>query len=431
MVQSQFWKTLVVDGAPSQRYEILQEIASGGMATVYLACRRGPLGFERTVAIKRASAPTTSISSLQDATQQAQLAREAQLAARVHHPNVVSVIDVELVDGEPLLVMEYIEGTSLAQLMSAGALSSSMIARILLDVCEGLEAIHAARDEEGRKLGMVHRDISPQNVLVGLDGVARVADFGIAVARSSPRTTSHNSRRGKPGYMAPEYIADGTAYAAGDIFALGVILWEALSGRRLFARASSLEELRLHHQRHVPPPSEFVDSVPSRWDDLALRALGKHTRSRFGTAAEFGHAIEDAADGRIASRQELARLVEEVAHESIWLRRAIIRERQRASQIDQSEVPSATRVRVPSAHELPTRPELLLGTPRLPLTLSEEPTGTSDSNEWSIARARKPYTPSRRACAIVGVLVGVVLSAVATSYVLRGVDPIEHPHAER
>lgn len=405
------------------------------MATVFLACRRGPLGFERTVAIKRAN-----VRASHDPEQLAQLTQEAQLASRVHHPNVISVIDVELVDGEPMLIMEYIEGTSLAQLMAAGSLSPEVVARILTDVCEGLSAVHAARDDEGRGLGLVHRDISPQNVLVGIDGIARIADFGIAVARTSARTTSHGSRRGKPGYMSPEYVDDGEARATCDVYALGVVMWEALTGRRLFARARTLQELRTYHQREVPPPSYFAEGMRTEWDEICLRALGKGELPRFETADELGKALEEASVGTMASRQEVGRIVEAIAHDSIWLRRAIVRERQRASQPDLEHSASLLRVRTGEAHvqgcnaprspsivhELPTRREvsdvpLDVWVPE-PSPPTVQPPSLSSVSPFS--RRLRQLGATHRGSAVAGAIVGLVLSVIVTTQLTRaGGDP--------
>lgn len=338
-----FWKTLVPHGAKEQRYEMLQEIATGGMATVYLGYRHGAGGFGRIVALKRALGGNAEAERM--------LAEEARLAGRLHHPNVVSIIDAESIDGGLLLVMEYVEGTSLAHLLSAGALEPTVAARILLDVCDGLQAVHAACDDDGNRLELVHRDISPQNVLVGIDGVARLADFGIATTRTSTRTTSHNARRGKPGYMAPEYVTSGLAATNSDIFSLGVILWEALTGRRLFPKAKNLEEVRRNHEAPVPPPSLMMASLGNDWDELVLRALGHHNEPRFPTATAFAKALERVTRGNAASRHEVAQLVESVAHETLWLRRRIIKERLRASLVDGREA------LISGVHELPTRPE--------------------------------------------------------------------------
>lgn len=351
MTSPRFWTTLTPagsGGSSSRHYEILQEIASGGMATVYLGSRRGPHGFDRIVALKRALPPRNGVDP------SALLAREAQLASRVHHSNVVSVIDVEVVDGTLLLVMEYVEGASLGQLIAVGPLPPRVLARILLDACVGLEAIHATRAEDGGLWGLVHRDVSPQNLLVGIDGTTRVADFGIATVQGCARTTGHGARRGKPGYMAPEYVFDGRATPSTDVFALAVTMWEGLTGRRLYGGASTLEELADLHQSAVPLPSELAVGISPAWDQLAMRAIERLSLPRFDTAMQLEQAILHTCGDDLATRREVASFVEEVAQESLWLRRAIVRERMRASD------PSLEPLSPPGVADSLTQPEVPL-----------------------------------------------------------------------
>lgn len=324
MAERPFWKILRPDARgggsapPAYHYEILQEIASGGMATVYLGSRVGPDGVADIVALKRALPLREAGDS------SALLVREARLAARVCHANIVSVLDVDAVEGAALLVLDYVDGPSLAQLCGAGPIPSGVLARILLDACAGLDAVHSARGEDGSDLGLVHRDVSPQNLLVGSDGVTRVADFGIARTARCPRTTCIGGRRGKPGYMAPEYVTGADATPASDVFALGVIAWEALTGRRLYGGATTLEHVLALHESRVTPPSHLVPSAPDAWNEVVLRALGHGQRRRFGTARELERTLLLSTDIELATHTEVGRFVEEVAFDTLWLRRAII-----------------------------------------------------------------------------------------------------------
>lgn len=339
-MQQDFWKTLVPNGSTSRRYELLQEIATGGMATVYLALRRGHMGFERLVALKRAlpARPGFDPSTL--------LRQEAQLASRVHHPNVVSIVDMEEVDDVPLLVMDYVEGATLGQLMEIGPIPPRVLARILADVSEGLGAIHCTRGDDGQRLGIVHRDISPQNVLVGTDGIARLADFGIAICASSSRTTHVKARRGRPGYMAPEYVTRGVATPSTDLYALSVVAWEALTGKRLFGSSESLEKTLENHARYVPPPSSVLAQDLGHWDALVMRGLGRSAEPRYETVGQLEIALGGASQGGVGSRREIAELVEERAARTLWLRREIIRARMRASESSEADDPTcATGVR--------------------------------------------------------------------------------------
>lgn len=284
---------LHADISGSSRFRLLLKIASGGMGTVYLGQQRGAAGFQRLVAIKRAHPHL-----LEDAAVVKMLTMEARLASLVRHPNVVSVTDVEDADGELLLVMDYVEGASLSELngpTNPAPMPLPIALRIVLDACEGLDALHQATDEEGDPLGIVHRDVSPQNVLVGTDGVARLADFGIARAYAVDSHTSFI--RGKPGYMAPEYISSAIATPATDVFALGVVAWETLTRRRLYKGLTDIDAVQRVQKMDIPRPSSIDPGISSAIDDAVMRALAKDPAERFPTARDFGIALAIAARG--------------------------------------------------------------------------------------------------------------------------------------
>lgn len=302
----------------SSRYRIVSRIANGGMGSVYMASQHGAAGFRRVVAIKRAFPHL-----LEDPGFRKLIASEARLASLVRHPNVVAVSDVEESDGELSIVMEYIEGVSLAELLRGDALLPLHLAlRIVLDAAEGLEAIHTCADEAGRPLKLVHRDISPQNILVGVDGVARIADFGIAQTYDNGATGS-GVLRGKPAYMAPEYIETSVATPACDVFALAVIMWEALTRHRLFRAANDVETIDRVRAGVVPPPSRFNPLVTSDLDAVILRALAYDPGVRYPSAIAFGQAL--AAAGPLLplkARAELGAQVRAVAGPVLAQRRA-------------------------------------------------------------------------------------------------------------
>ena len=226
-------------------YRLLLRVASGGMASVYVGVRRADASQE-LVAIKR-SHPHL----LDNPTFAKALATEAHLLARMHHSNVVGIRELEECDDDLLLVMDYVEGASLSGLLKLGAnagkpMPAPIAVRIVLDACAGLAEAHELTDAHGSPAGVVHRDVSPQNILVRVDGVARVADFGIAKLTSSDATaTDTGLLKGKVNYMSPEYVVLGTQDARGDVFALGVVLWEALVGKRPFEAANEVGVLRL------------------------------------------------------------------------------------------------------------------------------------------------------------------------------------------
>lgn len=322
----------------SSRYELLVKIASGGMATVYLGRLSSAVGITRLVAVKRAHAHL-----LEDPTFAKMLIAEAKLASRIHHPNVVAVHNVEEIEGELLLVMDYVEGASLSDLMGfmdhAGRqtgperLPPSVAARVILDACAGLNAAHELTDDDGRPLGIVHRDVSPHNILVGVDGVARLTDFGIAKSSGghtqSAGRTSTGALRGKVAYMAPEYVESGLLDARSDVFALGIVAWEALTQRRLFRGATDVESLRLVLAANVPRASAVDPSLGPGLDAVLAKALERDPADRFATAAELGEALELAARTHelLAKHSDVAAYVRSASGEALAQRRALVRER--------------------------------------------------------------------------------------------------------
>ena len=219
-------------------YELYDCIASGGMASVHWGRLRGAAGFSRVVAIKKLHGQFA-----RDPEMVAMFLDEARLASRVRHPHVVSVLDVVEDQGEVLLVMEYVPGETLSRESRAPptlvvATSPAIASAILHGVLEGLHAAHEALDKRGQPLMLVHRDVSPQNILVGTDGMAHLLDFGIAKASGRAQVTRDGSIKGKLAYMAPEQLQSQPVSRATDIYGASVVLWELLTGKRLFDAAS-------------------------------------------------------------------------------------------------------------------------------------------------------------------------------------------------
>ena len=300
------------------RFRPLAKVASGGTATVYVG--RGPGGL---VALKR---PHPHV--LEDDRQRAALLREARIAASLHHPNIVEVLEVEAVGSEMQLVMQYVEGSALGALIALEAkrdlrLPPAVAVRIVIDACAGLEAVHETRDASGAVLGLVHRDISPQNILVGVDGVARLADFGLAKAvyEGAPSTTQ-GTLKGKLGYMAPEYIGHGRLDGAVDVFAMGVVLWEALAGRRLFRGDNEIQTLD-RVLRDDPPPLAEVAGELAPFDPVVARAVAKDPAARYSCARALAEALSDAAHlaGTQASPEEVGAYVSRVMGSDLAARR--------------------------------------------------------------------------------------------------------------
>jgi serine/threonine-protein kinase len=276
------------------RYLLYDAIASGGMATVHLGRLLGPVGFSRTVAIKRMHDALA-----QDPDFAQMFIDEARLVTRIRHPNVVPTLDVVSLDNELLLVMEYVAGEPLSVLLRRARAAKvpppiGVLVDIAVGVLHGLHAAHEARDEKGEPLNIVHRDVSPQNILVGTDGVARVLDFGVAKSAARTHQTRDGQVKGKLHYMAPEQLRGKPLSPATDIFALGLMLWEALTGEDAFPYESEAD--LVHNMLHTDaaPPSTLRPDIPRVLDDIILQALNKEPAQRFISAKAMASALESA-----------------------------------------------------------------------------------------------------------------------------------------
>ncbi|TFH32351.1 MAG: serine/threonine protein kinase [Myxococcales bacterium] len=292
------------------RYEILTQLASGGMASVYIARAQGVAGFERLVAIKvlhpHLAYEEEFISMFLD---------EARLAARIRHMNVVPTLDVSDSPGDGyFLVMEYIEGDHLGALLGRAAkngdrLPRPFVCRVLIDTLQGLAAAHHLTDEHGAALKLVHRDVSPHNILVGTDGIARLTDFGVAKADVRMASTRAGQFKGKLSYMAPEQASSSETDQRSDLFSVGIILWESLTGRRLFKGESNAATLNKLLNDTVAKPSDLWPDLEP-FDEVVMKALCRNPEGRFQSADEFGDALDSAA-GRsgVAKTRDVAEVV--------------------------------------------------------------------------------------------------------------------------
>jgi len=311
-------------------YEVLLQLAAGGMATVYVARRRGIAGFERLVAIKvlhpHLAHDEEFISMFLD---------EARLAARIRNPNVVATLDISDTQGDGyFLVMDYVEGDHLGHLLRSAAkggerLPVGITSRILMDALSGLHAAHVLTSAAGDPLDLVHRDLSPHNILVGADGVARITDFGVAKAQVRLSSTRDGQFKGKLSYMAPEQAASGQADQRSDLFSMGIVLWESLTGRRLFRGENNADVLNKILNPEVPLPSQ-LDPALKPFDAVTSKALALAADDRFQTAEEFLEAIETAsrelggaANPRTVGREVKRWLGDKIAREKVSIRNAI------------------------------------------------------------------------------------------------------------
>jgi serine/threonine protein kinase len=305
------------------RYAIYHEIAAGGMATVHLGRLIGPVGFSRTVAIKRLhnrfAKDPNFVSMFVD---------EALVTARLRHPNVVPTLDVVSTEGELFLVMEYVPGENLARCLSGyyKPLGERMPLPIALGVLagalHGLHAAHLAKSEQGEPLDIVHRDVSPQNILIGTDGLPRLLDFGVAKAVGRMEDPPSASLKGKPCYMAPEQIEGREVDRLADVFSAGAVLWELLTGERLFQASSDAEAVYKILRRPIPKPSERVPDLPPALDEIALRALARDPAERFQSALAMAEALESL--GPLASAREIGSWVSYVARDALEARQELL-----------------------------------------------------------------------------------------------------------
>lgn len=300
------------------QYRLYEPFATGGMATLHLARHSAPGGFGRTVVVKRLHPQYAH-----DPDFVAMLLDEARLVSRLHHPNVVAVTDVLHEAGELLLVLEYVHGLSLAELACGDVRPTSAVASaIACSMLEGLHAAHEATHESGAPLCIVHRDVSPHNVMVGVDGVARLLDFGVAKATLRAQATRHGELKGKLGYMAPEQLGRAEVDRRADVYAAGVTLWELLAGRRLFPATGEDDRVRL--------PAAALGSVgDAALDRVLRRALAASPAERFATAREMADAVGDACSQ--ASASEVATWVRDAGGEVLRERSARLAEIERAS----------------------------------------------------------------------------------------------------
>jgi serine/threonine protein kinase len=273
------------------RYQLLSRLAVGGMAEVYLA-RQGELsGFKTLVVVKKV---LPHLAEKPDFI--AMFLDEARIASMLDHPNIVRITEVGRTDSEYFLAMELVQGKSLSAMLQYSEKAKTPIphnlaALIVANAAAGLHHAHQLTDASGTLLGLVHRDVSPQNIMVSFEGSVKVIDFGIARALGRLGDTNSGSLKGKLGYMAPEQARGEAINARADLFSLGVVLWECVAGRRLFLRENDLATLRAVVYEPIPSPSKFVQVDPAL-DAIIRRAVSRNVDERFQTAEELRIALE-------------------------------------------------------------------------------------------------------------------------------------------
>jgi serine/threonine protein kinase len=276
------------------KYSLFERIGRGGMAEVFKGRIQGPAGFERVFVVKRILPHLSD-----DATFIRMFVEEAKLSARLNHPNIVHIFELGAVEGEYFISMEYIRGHDLSETMRAiwkqlGPPRPELVAYIGREACRGLAYAHGLTDETGKPLGMIHRDVSPSNVMLSYEGAVKLLDFGIAKALGdTSEATKSGTMKGKYAYMAPEQTEGDNVDHRSDIFACGIVLHEVLTGRRLFKGTNDVQTIERVRACQVPPPSAQNPAVPPALDAIVLKALARNPAQRWQSAADMADALDD------------------------------------------------------------------------------------------------------------------------------------------
>jgi serine/threonine protein kinase len=297
------------------RYEVAGYLASGGMAEVLLGRVHGPSGFERIVVLKRILPHLARQASFLD-----MFLDEARIIARIHHPNVVHVHELGTADGELFMVMEYLDGESASSLLRRlrnqdRTLPPRLAAFVAAEACAGLHAAHELTSDDGAALHVVHRDVSPQNVFITFDGAVKVIDFGVAKASNAVAQTEVGQLKGKLQYMSPEQCTSAPIDRRTDVFAMGVVLYELLTGSRLFKRASPAATIRAIVHDPIVPPSRVEAGCPASLEQVCMKALQRSREKRYASALDMRRDLVAALGAFPSDRlpeEDLAALMQDV-----------------------------------------------------------------------------------------------------------------------
>jgi eukaryotic-like serine/threonine-protein kinase len=293
-------------------YELLHPLGAGGMAEVFKARAVGPAGFERDVVVKRIL-PAYG----RDEDFVRMFTDEARILGLIHHPNVVQAFEFGEDDGILYLALEYVEGPSLSRILRAlraanRRMPPAIAAYIGREICRALDCVHRLEDENGARLDVVHRDVTPSNIIVTPWGGVKLLDFGVAKFASAARSTRAGTVKGKPAYLAPEQLEGKPIDGRVDLFALGIVMHEMLSLQHLFAGDSDLHTAKKIMEMEIPGLTAHRPDVPEELERIVMRALERDRRNRFSTAAEMARALDDFVVGSQQHLDEVAAFVREI-----------------------------------------------------------------------------------------------------------------------
>jgi tRNA A-37 threonylcarbamoyl transferase component Bud32 len=367
------------------RYELIARIGEGGMAEVHLARQRGPKAFEKLVVVKTVHPRLAEKPALAEA-----LLEEARIAAKVRHPHVVDIYDLGEEDGTYFIAMEYLEGESLTSIIRAQRakggtrLSPLRTAQVVADCAAGLHAAHELRSMSGEPLEVVHQDVTPGNVFVLYTGQAKLLDFGVAKVRNSDDA---NVVKGKAGYLAPELFDKQPADRRSDVFALGVVLWESLTLRRLFGGPTEADTFAKIRVCDVPAPSTLVADLPPALDAVCARALTRDRDARYPTARAMHEDLLAVLRTERSDYDAMAAYMRETFATHIAARQQLLRE------IDQGGVPAAGTLEALTAtfgERSPVEPAPVVAAPVAAPALAKVPADRKPTGKLAPLPAPKP-----------------------------------------
>ena len=275
------------------KFEIITKIATGGMAEIFLARQEGIEGFKKLVVIKRILPHLSSDKEFVN-----MFLDEARMAALLNHPNIVQIYDLGVIENAYFIAMEYIDGVDISSILKRGREQKSFlrlgwILKIISQVCDGLYYAHCLKDSSGQSLGLIHRDITPENLLLSFTGNVKITDFGIARARGRSTSTTSGTLKGKFPYMSYEMVKGMEIDSRSDIFSLGIVMWEMLTYRRLFKRDTEIASINAILNEEIPSPKKYFKNLPDGVEAIVMRALERDRDKRYRNAREMGDAIED------------------------------------------------------------------------------------------------------------------------------------------
>lgn len=394
------------------RYTLERKLATGGMAEIWVGHRAGPAGFKKDVVLKRILPHLAEDPKFVE-----MFLDEARLAAALSHPNIAQIFELGEADGDYFIAMEFVEGHDLQAILERAAevgsrVPPSIAARIVADACTALDYAHNFRDREGRHARLVHRDVSPQNILVSRDGIVKLVDFGVAKAATSTHKTQTGAVKGKLSYMSPEQISGQSVDARSDIFSLGIVLYEAVTGRRPFGHESELLAITAILNEHPARPCEITGDLPTELEAIILQALEKSPADRFQSAAEMHAALERVLHGMgtLVTAREVSRFVD-----AIWEPGAP------AAPVGVAPPSPAFALTHPLHPSAPTRPGSD-AVERVP-----PPLHTSES---TAAPANAPVRRPSRVPLIIAVLFTLALIGAGASWLYRTFGPTDAPPGE-